>query len=304
MNKRLVATLLLGLPVMAGAQSAPAAKPDNVGQAQPGPPISMQGRETVDASVPEKLRAKIATAQVQGALLHQEDAAVWVASGALARAGITVPTGATATGWLAQPANPQAFIWKVSFTARQAQREFAYADIDVDLTAPPPKFRVLPHEKGRDLSADELVLAKARDAVDARADWLRCSNIYNYFADFADGAKGRDTVVRAVPARTDSKLYLFGGFHEFTAPAAGGKARHFEQTTDCLELPLQSGAQFMVTSQLSKTPTLFHVFASLSYQKPVFVKTDGRTWKVDAGRVTVVDKKSLKTVKAQEPAAK
>ena len=51
----------------------------------------------------------------------------------------------------------------------------------------------------------------------------------------------------------------------------------------------------------SATPTLFHAFASLSYQRPVYVKTDSRTWKVDAGRVTVVDKTSLKSVKIEKP---
>jgi hypothetical protein len=60
----------------------------------------------------------------------------------------------------------------------------------------------------------------------------------------------------------------------------------------------------MVSHVRSKTPTLFHVFASLSYERPVYVKTDSRTWMVQNGRVTVVDKNSVKSIKTQEPGAK
>jgi hypothetical protein len=326
MHAWLLAALLAVVPVASGAASASAAKPAKPaatptppattpapatkpadspaakGQVQPGPPVSMQGRDTVDPSVPDKYKARVATAQVQGALLQQEDAAVWVASNAIAHAGIRAPAGATPTGWLAKPANAQALLWKVAFTAKQGARQFAFVDVDVDFGSPPAKFRLDRHEKGRDLTPDELALAKARDDVDARSGWLRCASEYNYSARFVDGPKGRDIVVRAVPARHDASRYLLGGFQEFTMPAAGGKAKPFEQTNTCLELPLpKNGVGFMVSSNNSVTPTLFHVFASLSYQRPVYVKTDSRTWKVDAGRVTVVDKKSLKSVKIQDP---
>jgi hypothetical protein len=327
MNARLFAALLALVPVAPGATSAPAATPAKPaataqaatttpapaakpaestpaakGQVQPGPPVSMQGRETVDSSVPDKYKARVATAQVQGALLQQEDAAVWVASNAIAQAGIAAPAGAAPTGWLAKPANPQALLWKVAFTAKQGERQFAFVDVDVDLSAPPAKFRVERHDKGRDLTTDELALAKARDGVDARSGWLRCASEYNYSTRLVDGPKGRDIVVRAMPARHDASRYLLGGFQEFTMPAAVGKGKPFEQTNTCLELPLpKNGVGFMVSSNNSVAPTLFHVFASLSYQRPVYVKTDSRTWKVDAGRVTVVDKKSLKSVKIQDP---
>jgi hypothetical protein len=290
---------------LAKATSAAASTPANTGQAQPGPPVLVQGRDVVDPSVPSKYKSKIAEAQVQGALLQQEDVAVWVASNALVRSGLKAPTGATPTGWLASPVTAQALLWKVVFTAKQGSRHFSFADIDVDLTAPPPKFRVDGHAAGRDLAGDELALSKAIDAIDARSDWLRCANTYNYSARFVTGGKGREIRVRAIPARNDAKQYLLGGFHEYTIPEKGGKSRHFEQTTTCLELPLpKNGLGFMVTSLNSDTPTLFHVFASLSYQRPVYVKNNSRTWKVDAGKVTVVDKKTLKSVKIQDPPAK
>ncbi len=221
------------------------------------------------------------------------------------RSGLKAPTGATPTGWLASPVNAQALLWKVVFTAKQGSRHFSFADIDVDLTSPPPKFRVDGHAAGRDLAGDELALSKAIDAIDSRSDWLRCASTYNYSARFVSGGKGREIRVRAIPARNDAKQYLLGGFHEYTMPEKGGKSRHFEQTTTCLELPLpKNGVGFMVSHLRSNTPTMFHVFASLSYERPVYVKTDSRTWMVQEGRVTVVDKKSVKSIKTQEPGAK
>jgi hypothetical protein len=55
----------------------------------------------------------------------------------------------------------------------------------------------------------------------------------------------------------------------------------------------------MVTHLRSNTPTQFHVFASLSYGRPVYVKIENRTWLVKDGMISVVDKNSLKSVKTQ-----
>jgi hypothetical protein len=179
-----------------------------------------------------------------------------------------------------------------------------YADVDVDLTKPPPKVQLTPQGKGRELSADERVLVRDRDIVSAGKDWLRCADDYNYSATLRTGKKGRETVIRALPARHDQKLYVLGGFHEFTTPEKGGKMKHFAQTNSCIELPLpKNGIGFMVSHLRSNTPTLFHVFASLSYERPVYVKTGSRTWLVDKGLVTVVDKKSVKSLKTEKPAA-
>jgi len=304
----MVTWLLLALLVADPAKPAKPAAPQAAvaaptGQALPGKPVSMQGRDAVDPSVPQGSRAEVASAQVQGALLQQEDFAVWVASNALVHSQLKAP--GTATGWLALPMDPQARTWKVSFTATQPPRAFVYADVEVDLTAPPPKVKFSPHGKGREFSADELALVKARDAVVQNQQWLRCADDYNYSASLRDGKKGREAVIRALPARHDGKLYLLGGFHEFVTPIKGGKARHFQQTNTCLELPLpKNGVGFMVSHVRSKAPTLFHVFASLSYERPVYVRTDSRTWMVLDGKVTLVDKKSVKSIKTQEPGAK
>jgi hypothetical protein len=286
-----------------GAAPATATPAPPTGQALPGRPVSLAGRDQVDPSVPEKYRDEVRSAQLEGARLQQEDFAVWVASNALVHSGIRAP--GKPTGWLAVPKDASAQAWLVSFTVKGGDRQLVYADVDVDVTKPPPKIQFKPHGKGRELSADEQALVRARDEVSGRKNWLRCADDYNYSASFRQGRKGRETVVRALPARHDQKLYLLGGFHEFTASDKGGKPKHYQHTNTCLELTLpKHGKGFVVTHLTTSTPTLFHVFANLSYERPVYVKTSqNRMWKVDGGRITVMDKDSIKSVKTQPPPA-
>ena len=310
MDARLYSLLLLASVAASAAtkpaaSTAPPAKPTAPqGQALPGTPVDLAGREQVDASVPSKYRDEVASAQVEGAKLQQEDFAVWVASNALVQSGMRAP--GTPTGWLATAKDPFARTWTVSFTAKNKDKPLVYVDVDVDISKPPPKVQFRPAGAGRAPTADELLLIGARDAVSLGKDWLRCADDYNYSSSSRDGKKGRETVIRALPARHEQKLYLLGGFHEFTAPAKAGKVKmkQFHQTNTCLELKLpKHGTGFVVSHLRSKTPTLFHVFANLSYERPVYVKIDNRTWKVDGGRITLLDKDSVKSLKTEKPPA-
>jgi len=292
-------------PATAPAVQAAAAKPTPPpGQALPGTPVSLAGRDQVDPSVPEKYRDEARSAQLEGAKLQQEDFAVWAASNALVQAGLRAP--GTPTGWIATAKDAGAQTWTVAFTVKGKDpgKQLVYADVGVDLTKPPPKLDFAARGAGRELSADEKILVGARDSISQNKDWLRCSDDYNYSASFRQGKKGRETVVRAMPARHDQKLYLLGGFHEFTGPDKGGKQKQFHQTNTCLEATLPAhGNGFVVSHLRSKTPTLFHVFMNLSYERPVHVKIDGKTWKVDGGRISLLDKESVKSLKTEAPPA-
>jgi hypothetical protein len=313
MNALLLAALLSAAGAAAqeaapAAQAAaPSAKPPATeGQALPGTPVSLEGRDQVDASVPQKYRAEVASAQLEGAKLQQEDFAVWVASNVLVESKLRAP--GKATGWLATATDPLARTWTVSFTAKNQGKAIIYADVDVDLTKPPPKIGFRPAGAGRAPTADEAALIVARDTVAAAKDWLRCSDDYNFSSSIREGKKGKETVIRALPARHDQKLYLLGGFHEFSAPASTGKGKirmkQFHQTNTCIEVKLPpKGNGFVVSHLRSDTPTQFHVFASLSYERPVYVKIGSRTWKVDGGRITVLDKDSVKSLKTEPPPA-
>ena len=313
MNPWLLAALLLGAttPAVAAKPTPPAAKPDpaatapvsaSTSQARPGKPVSMQGRDQVDPSVPKKYQDEVRAAQLQGAQLQQEDFAVWVASNVLVEAKAKAP--GTATGWFAQAKDSGAQAWKVSFTAKTGKHEVVYAEVDADITRPPPKIGFVPHPAGRGLTPDEAVMVRARDAISGNKDWLRCSDDYNYSVSFRQGKKGRETVVRALPARFEQKLYLLGGFHEFVVPDKSGKSRHFAQTNTCVEARLpKEGTGFVVSHVRSDTPTQFHVFANLSYGRPVYVRIGSRTWLVKDGRISLPGKDAVKSLKTQAPPA-
>src|SRR5689334_13867638 len=135
MNALLLAALLSAAtaaaqkPGPSAQAAAPPAKPEAPpGQALPGTPVSLEGRDQVDASVPQKFRAEVANAQVEGAKLQQEDFAVWVASNVLVESKLRAP--GTATGWLATAKDPLARTWTVSFTARNKDKAIIYADVD------------------------------------------------------------------------------------------------------------------------------------------------------------------------------
>ena len=321
MNRWLLTALLLGAtttavaakPAPAAAKPKPAAaapaaaKPPppasaDSGQARPGKPVSMAGRDQVDPSVPKKYQDEVRAAQVDGAMLQQEDFAVWLASNILQESGTKAP--GTPTGWIAVPKDAGGQAWKVSFTAQTAKHKVAYADVDLDITKPPPKVGFVPHAAGRGLTSEETTMVRARDAISGNKDWLRCSDDYNYSVAFRQGKKGRETVVRALPARFDQKLYLLGGFHEFVVPDKSGKSRHFQQTNTCIEVKLPpEGTGFVVSHLRSEAPTQFHVFASLSYGRPVHVKIGSRTWLVKDGRISVMAKDAVKSLKTQAPPA-
>ena len=321
MNRSLLAALLFAASASAdaakpAAPTKPAATPaaatvskaastspaPPTGQARPGKPVSMQGRDQVDPSVPKKYQDEVRDAQLQGALLQQEDFAVWVASNVLVESKVKAP--GTATGWIAMPKDAGGQSWKVSFTADTGKHKVVYAEVEADITKPPPKIGFVPHAAGRGLGADEATLVRARDAISKNKDWLRCSDDYNYSVSFRQAKKGRETVVRALPARFEQKLYLLGGFHEFIVPDKSGKSRHFQQTNTCIELKLPpEGTGFVVSHLRSETPTQFHVFANLSYGRPVYVKIGSRTWLVKDGRISLLAKDVAKSLKMQAPPA-
>ena len=151
---------------------------------------------------------------------------------------------ARATGWLALSAwTRRRCKWKVSFTATQAPRQFSYADVDVDLTAPPPKIprstatRHGPRPgRGRTGAGEG---ARRRDSRNKQ--WLRCCERLQLFGfrcverqqgprDPSSAPCPRATTAKHVPARRLPRVHHAG--------SRAASRSHFEQTNTCLELPL------------------------------------------------------------------
>jgi hypothetical protein len=255
----------------------------------------MQGRDQVDASVPKKYHDEIAKAQVQGALLQQEDFAVWLASSALVQSGTKAP--GTATGWLAVARDANGPAMAGEFHREIGQAPGRLCRIQADISKPPGKIGLAAHATPRGLTPDEAVLVRARDAIAGNKDWLRCSDDYNYSLSFRQGKKGRETLVRALPARHEQKLYLLGGFHEFVVPGQERQEPALCPDNTCVEATLPKEG----TGSWSRTCARHaHAVPRLRQpvlRPPVYVKIGSRTWLVKDGRVSVLDKNSVKSLK-------
>jgi hypothetical protein len=268
------------------------------GLAHAAPPVPTGDPSVVDPGVPERFRIAIGNAQLLGDLLAKEDIAAWVATDAMLETGANKKIKGNATGWVTRTPDPKALQWVVSFTAKDGERQYSFADVTVLLDGEQPRLRVDAAEGGRTLEPEEELLLHARDLTMELDNWLRCSAQYNYSMRWGRTSEGREIVVTLLPARKDDKVYPFGGFHEFhwsTEP--GGKPSHFAQTQACIDLQKQPDnlAAFLVSHLNSDAPTQFHVFQSLSYGLPVMVFTNdnGILWKVDQGHISVVQDKDL-----------
>jgi hypothetical protein len=294
MRDACLASLLLVLPALALADA---------------PPVPTGNPQAVDASVPKRYRIEVGNAQVLGDILAKEDIAAWVATDAMLESGSNKLVHGKPTGWLTRAPDPTGLKWVVSFTAKDGDREYSFADVSVLLDGKQPRLGVSAPAGGRDLEPEEKLFLHARDLTMARTDWLHCAETYNYSVGWAEMLDGRRILVRLLPARKDANVFPFGGFHEFSwATKEGGEVKHFSQTRGCLDMPAPpaNADGFFVTHLTSDTPTQFHVFQSLSYQHPVYVATEsnGLTWKVEDGHISVVDLKYKPEGASPPPEAK
>jgi hypothetical protein len=103
-----------------------------------------------------------------------------------------------------------------------------------------------------------------------------------------------EILVFVMSAWADSDLAPLGGYHMYRVSHDGGEVLdHFSQTRSCpvaSSKELQESDSLMVSHIDSATPTMFHVFMSLQYRKPIYVATtqNDLLWKVDRNRIELL----------------
>jgi hypothetical protein len=259
-----------------------------------------RGRDQVDASVPEKYRDEVASAQLEGARLQQEDFAVWVASNALVHSGIRAP--GTPTGWLALPKDASAQAWTVSFTVEERHQQLVYADVDVDLTRPPPKIQFSPAARARTAApTSSCSCARATRYRRARTGCAAPTTTTTPPRSGRARRAARRWCAR-VPARHDEKNVPVRRLPRVHRLGQGRQVRSSSsRPTPAWSCRCRSTASASWSRTCARdTPTLFHVFetcptSARSTSRP----TAARGWWT--GRISVVDKKSLKSIKTEDP---
>lgn len=272
--------IFAGLLAAAGVQAADAA---------PAAPAS-------PATVPPLPSAEQRVAQSAGVgrLLYLFDRAAWTSTDALTA---TVPkdqlTGAG--GYVVELADPQTFRVTYYRGAGDAARAFFVADVRAGqvvrkelLTTPVA------------LSADQAILARARDVASARAverGYKPCTP-FPFNTVVLPSRNGGPVAVYLLSAMPDATTYPMGGNYRVVVASDGTVVASRPYTVSCLNVPvpkLPAGAKpvgVTVTHLLDPVPTEIHVFASYSLRMPVFVATsDKRVWIVQGSNIALAKTK-------------
>ncbi|HEY8696342.1 MAG TPA: hypothetical protein VIM02_01900 [Rhizomicrobium sp.] len=249
--------------------------------------LSGIGTVTADDGPPPIRAFDVATIQSLGAAMYVQDQEAWKATDLL-RAGRSDDDlkAAKMHGWIVEPA-PQGDV--VRFIRDGESRPEAYYDVTFRKDAAP----VLSEPRNRALTADELAQYNARLLALKSID-RPCSDRYNTIA--LKDPQNDGWLVWTIASTTDPDAVIIGGHYRFTISSDGKTIRQKDALSHgCLTLSRKAAARaqeigLLMNHLVSMTPVETHVFANLNYGIPLHVGTaDGTVWKVDRGRLTVVD---------------
>ncbi len=234
-----------------------------------------------------RYRDAIEHAESLGMRLFRHDTAAWLTTDALRDAGAFESIPGRGAGWLTEDRDDGI---RVGYFSEIDGQPAVFAEA------------TLARESRQVLGAQRLAHPRPatvhqRQQLAARAtaiatNPLRCTDApFNTIILDADAGATPGIQVFLLSAMTDTSLPL-GGFHRFRTSSDGARViEHYAQTRGCLvgdAGKVNELAAMTVSHLTSPTPTEFHVFASLTYDKPVLVLTmeNGLLWIVDRGAIS------------------
>lgn len=241
----------------------------------------------IACEIPDKYQRDVSMAQFVGRLIRLHDVGAWKTTDVLKEEGAFRKTPGEGRGWLTL-ANDTGV--EVRYFAEGEEGPVAFAA--ARMTA--ADWNV---SDARQLSPPEPMSERERRLMTAKmralhtSDLLLCTNAHPNTVVFESEEDGRQEIlVFVMSAWTDDAAPL-GGYHMFRLSQDGSTVLdHFAQTKGCVAHDaddLDKTEALFVTHLTSAAPTMFHVFMSLQYRKPVFVATaqNGLLWKVEQGRI-------------------
>lgn len=247
------------------------------------------------APTPRSTDQRVAESANLGRLLYTFDQAASVSSDALtAVAAQDIPTGLG--GYVVEALDDE--ILRVTYYRGAAATAQAFFVADVRRGKVVRKDRLV---QPVPLSADQAILARARDAAAARArdrGYTPCTpKPFNTVV--LPSRKGGPVAAYLLSAQVTQGTFPMGGNYRVIVAPDGTVLASRPYSVSCLPMTapkLPKGATpvgFMVAHLLDPVPTEIHVFASYRMRMPVFVSTpDGQVWRVEGSIITAVAKEA------------
>ena len=249
----------------------------------------------IECEIPFKYRRDVMMAEMIGGAIRMHDAAAWLTTDALKEVGAFDDLDGKGKGWLTLD-NGSSIEVRYFLEQDGQTRAFSSATMDTVTMKAVDARRLSPPQS---MTEREQRLLRAKSLVLSRDDIGLCTRhppntVVMEFEE--DGA--REILVFVMSAWVDKDTAPLGGYHMYRASEDGGTViDNFSQTKVCMSAnarELESGS-LVLTHINSAAPTMFHVFMNLQYRTPIFVSTtqNGLLWKVDRGRISLMDKASL-----------
>ncbi|CAN7287434.1 hypothetical protein LJR143_001262 [Pseudoxanthomonas sp. LjRoot143] len=288
MERGIIAAVIAMFFWPATVAAAPAEAYD-CGDAKALPPDASQDDRRIACTIPAEYRFNVSVAEYIGKTIRRHDMAAWLTTDAVRDAGLFNTITGNGRGWLTEEREDS--VWTGYFTevdgqlavfaeARMYWEPFGARDVQA-----PSSLRPASESQRRRLQA--LALARSQP-------YNTCTDAHYNTVTFEVEEDGEVRIlVFLMPPMEDTRYHL-GGYHMFRATADGTRVLdHFAQTRGCIELSpenMKVAQHLVVSHELSATPTMFHVFMSLQYRKPLVVLTtqNDRLWRVDSGRIDVL----------------
>lgn len=279
----ILAAAILALPAFATA--APPQRYDCEDSAALPPGASINDRR-IACTIPTVYRFDVSIAEYIGKGIRRHDMAAWLTTDALRDAGHFDAIPGNGRGWLTEEDDES--VWTGYFTEINGQL-LVFAEARMywepfgvrDTRVPTPLRLATGHQRQR-LQALALARTQPHNV---------CTNANYNTVTFGFEEDGESRIlVFLMPPMEDARIQL-GGYHMFRISADGNTVLdHFAQTKGCIEMAtddLKLAKHLVVSHDLSATPTMFHVFMSLQYRKPILVLTtqNDRMWRVEDGNI-------------------
>lgn len=256
------------------------------------PPEADEESRRIACEIPEKYRSDVATAEFVGRLIRLHDSAAWLTTDALQAAHAFDDIQGSGRGWLTLARDDGDI--DVRYFSEQEGRIVAMASATLDAEAFKARDarRLAPPEP---MTEREQRLMRARNLALTTPGLGVCTkHAPNTVIVESDDDGRQEILVFVMSAWVIADEAPLGGYHMFRVSADGNTVlSHYSQTNAC---PMASGASseqaqaLTVTHLTSAAPTMFHVFMSLQYRKPLYVSTtqNGLLWRVERGRIFMV----------------